>query len=89
MRLEFERVPTWPLYVAMYILAGIVTTRSLSIEAGRQCGASSPMPVRQQAWLAAIWPVTAVGMVLNGQDPMASVSDVVGFATVGTPRPTR
>jgi hypothetical protein len=82
MKLEFEWVPTWPLYLVLYISAGFVTTQSQSLEAGRQCDASSPMPVRQQVWLALIWPVTAAGMVLNGMDPMASI----GERMLGTPK---
>lgn len=73
MKPDWDAMPTWPLHVGLYILAGSVVTQSIRIEDRAACDAGSSITVRQQLVLGAIWPVTAGRMMLFHQNPMASI----------------
>jgi hypothetical protein len=73
MRIDWEKVPTWPLYIALYVAMGFVVSRSFAQEMARQCEASSPMTTRNKLVSGAIWPITAASMMDNQMDPMASL----------------
>jgi len=73
MRIGWENVPTWPLYVALYVAMGIVVPQSLRIELRRQCEVASGLTTRQTVVAGVFWPVTATAMMFGHADPMAAL----------------
>jgi glucose uptake protein GlcU len=73
MRIDWESVPTWPLYIALYVAMGFVVSESLVRESARQCEASSALSTRLKLVSGAIWPVTASFMMASRMDPMAAL----------------
>jgi len=73
MRVDGENLPTWPVYLALYVSMGIVVPQSWRIELVRQCDVSSALTTRQMVIAGVVWPVTAMGMMLGHSDPLAAL----------------
>jgi hypothetical protein len=70
-KIDWGTVPLWPMYLALYVVAGFVVAQSVDVTIRRQCAASSPLTREGRLLAGAAWPVTAATMMLLGQDPLA------------------
>lgn len=71
MKIDWDAIPLWPLYLALYVLAGFLVPLSIGVENRRQCAASSPLTIEQKVLAGVAWPFTAATMTLVGLDPLA------------------
>jgi hypothetical protein len=72
-KIEWDAVPLWPFYMGLYVVAGFVVARSLTVETRRQCAASS-IPRETKLLAGAVWPVTAAAMIVGHLDPFAALT---------------
>lgn len=71
MKIDWETVPLWPMYLGLYVVMGFVVVQSVDVETRRQCAASSTLTGERRLLAGVAWPVTAAIMILFGHDPLA------------------